>query len=54
MKQECETRLMPFDKMGVQEIVAHFARYGFTDENGHRLELCADFLALVRLAGAKT
>lgn len=46
--------ILQIDRMSVSEIVVHFARYGFTDENGHRLELCADFLALVRLEGAKT
>lgn len=41
---------VPFAKMDEAEIIAHFKRYGFTDELGHALELCADFLDLVRFA----
>ena len=38
---------VPFGQMDEAEIIAHFKRYGFT---GHALELCADFLDLVRFA----
>lgn len=41
---------VPFGQMDEAEIIAHFTRYGFTDELGHALELCADFLDLVRFA----
>lgn len=41
---------VPFGQMDEAEIIAHFERYGFTDELGHALELCADFLDLVRFA----
>lgn len=41
---------VPFGQMDEAEIIAHFKRYGFTDELGHALELCADFLDLVRFA----
>ena len=38
---------VPFGQMDEAEIIARFKRYGFTDELGHALELCADFLDLV-------
>ena len=41
---------VPFGQMDEAEIIAHFKRYGFTDELGHALELCADFLDLVCFA----
>lgn len=41
---------VPFGQMDEAEIIAHFERYGFTDELGHALELCADFWDLVRFA----
>ncbi|HFC6765682.1 TPA: hypothetical protein ACFN80_000918 [Neisseria meningitidis] len=41
---------VPFGQMDEAEIIAHFKRYGFTDELGYALELCADFLDLVRFA----
>ncbi|HGK6070556.1 TPA: hypothetical protein ACJ3IM_000252 [Neisseria meningitidis] len=41
---------VPFGQMDEAEIIAHFKRHGFTDELGHALELCADFLDLVRFA----
>ncbi|WP_158785137.1 hypothetical protein [Pantoea sp. BAV 3049] len=35
---------------GAEEILSHFLQYGFTDQQGHALENCADFLQLVELA----
>ena len=40
----------PFERMSDAEIIAYFKRYGFKDELGHTLEMCGDFLDLVRFA----
>ncbi|WP_314252913.1 hypothetical protein ACF3NW_09090 [Eikenella halliae] len=40
----------PFERMSDTEIIAYFKRYGFKDELGHTLEMCGDFLDLVRFA----
>lgn len=51
MKQlEHDSFPAPFGEMSKAEIVAYFKRYGFTDETGHSLENCGDFLDLVRFA----
>lgn len=52
MKQECDSFPAPFDEMSEAEIVAYFARYGFCDEHGHKLEMCGGFLDLVALVKA--
>ena len=52
-EQVCESFRASFSMMSREEIVAHFKRYGFTDELGHALELCADFLELVELAAGR-
>ncbi|HGG7638010.1 TPA: hypothetical protein ACJJDV_001048 [Neisseria meningitidis] len=49
-RQDDGALAVPFGQMDEAEIIAHFKRYGFTDELGHALELCADFLDLVRFA----
>ena len=43
---------VPFGQMDEAEIIAHFERYGFTDELGHALELCADFFGFGALCQA--
>lgn len=49
--QECVAYSAPqFEQMTVDEILAHFANYGFQDQAYHRLELCDDFIRLVEYA----
>ncbi|KLT73274.1 hypothetical protein PL75_03360 [Neisseria arctica] len=47
---ESALEAIPFVDMTRDEIVAYFSRYGFKDKNGHHIEFCDDFLALVDLA----
>lgn len=47
-EQECVAYSAPqFEQMTSSEILAHFAKYQFRDQAGHRLELCDDFIRLV-------
>lgn len=39
----------PVNGKSPKEILAHFKTYGFRDCHGHKLELCQDFLELIRL-----
>jgi hypothetical protein len=40
----------PFHGKNSEEILDHFKGYKFADDHGHRLELCRDFVELVKLA----
>lgn len=40
----------PFHGKNAEEILDHFRAYKFADDHGHRLELCKDFIELVKLA----
>lgn len=40
----------PFHGKNAEEILEHFKGYEFEDDHGHRLELCQDFIELVKLA----
>ncbi len=33
-----------------EEILEYFNRYNFVDDHGHKLELCQDFIDLVKLS----
>ncbi|WP_288061494.1 hypothetical protein [Rodentibacter caecimuris] len=39
--------------MSVNEIMAHFARYQFVDQEQHKLEQCDDFVRLVEIVAKK-
>lgn len=49
-QQTYETFPAPFEQMTEAEIITYFERYDFTDELGHQLTMCADFLDLVQFA----
>lgn len=49
-EQEHGAYSISFSDMTEEEIVAHFSRSCFVDDHGHKLELCSDFLDLVRFA----
>ena len=52
-QQTYETFPAPFEQMTEVEIITYFERYDFTDELGHQLTMCADFLDLVQFAKRK-
>jgi len=51
MKQDDESIVnSPLNGKNAEEILDHFKGYKFADDHGHRLELCQDFIELVKLA----
>ncbi|HII3686447.1 hypothetical protein NMW79_05190 [Pasteurella multocida] len=53
-EQVCDAHFPPkFNEMSVNEIIAHFARYQFVDQERHKLELCDDFIRLVETVAKK-
>ncbi|WP_156536702.1 hypothetical protein [Gallibacterium salpingitidis] len=36
-----------FTEMTKEQIVSHFAKYCFVDQEGHKLEQCDDFIQLI-------
>ncbi len=51
MKQELNSlSKSPLYGKSPEEILEYFNRYNFVDDHGHKLELCQDFIDLVKLS----